>query len=137
MVIIIIVTISSIIPIYLFHITCNMNQFYEVVEGSTFTGIAGYNHRIVMNTEIEQSVKNDVAKMFELSNKMLEYKTSTYNNIFFYFFVVQIFLLVIFGLIFLKKTNYKFIGKCLLISGIISIIIFLCMFFIIKMNIVF
>lgn len=119
----IIVIFTGIIPFFIYN-KLNDTSYY-----SNPTGPAKYLTNIIQNENATQEIKDETINLMQEYSNMLHYNKENLMNLFIYISALFAISLIAIGIFLLKKTNYKSFGKCLIIAGVISIIIFMYIYF--------
>ena len=119
----IIVIFTGIIPFFIYN-KLNDTSYY-----SNPTGPAKYLTNIIQNENATQEIKDETINLMQEYSNMLHYNKENLMNLFIYISALFAISLIAIGIFLLKKTDYKSFGKCLIIAGVISIIIFMYIYF--------
>ena len=119
----ILVIFTGIIPFFIYN-KLNDTSYY-----SNPTGPAKYLTNIIQNENATQEIKDETINLMQEYSNMLHYNKENLMNLFIYISALFAISLIAIGIFLLKKTNYKSFGKCLIIAGVISIIIFMYIYF--------
>ncbi len=119
----IIVIFTGIIPFFIYN-KLNDTSYY-----SNPTGPAKYLTNIMQNENSTQEITADAVKLLQEYSNISRYNKENLMNLFIYVSALFAISLIAIGIFLLKKTDYKSFGKCLIIAGVISIIIFMYIYF--------
>ena len=119
----ILVIFTGIIPFFIYN-KLNDTSYY-----SNPTGPAKYLTNIIQNENATQEIKDETINLMQEYSNMLHYNKENLMNLFIYISALFAISLIAIGIFLLKKTDYKSFGKCLIIAGVISIIIFMYIYF--------
>ena len=116
-----IVTITSIIPMFLFKQAMDLSPFSKPVEGSYFGGVVGYLTKITSDSNATLEIKENAAKMSSVYHDVLKYKNEKFGIYSGYLVVILGIILIIFGITLSRLTGKKFICSCLITAGFITL----------------
>ena len=119
----ILVIFTGIIPFFLY------NKLNDTSYLSNSMGPSKYLTNIIQNENATQEIKDETINLMQEYSNILHYNKENLMNLFIYISALFAISLIAIGIFLLKKTNYKSFGKCLIIAGVISIIIFMYIYF--------